>query len=333
MNDTKSTKLVFFGSDENSAKLLNELIKAGYNIALVVTKTNKKTGRIKKQNPVKKIVLKNNIPTLEKDNFDDHDSSTLKNINAKLGILLSFGAIIPENILNLFPLGILNIHPSLLPKHRGPSPVQTALLDGDGETGVSIMLLSKEMDTGPILIQQKVKIDIKDNFKTLSNKLFKLGNQLLLNNLEKYINKKIKPKVQDKSKSTYTKIIKKQDGLINWNDSAKNINNKIRAFYNWPSAYTYFNNKPQHLNKCRGKLLKIIKADINLNKNTSRKIGEVFLENNKSPHFKEGGGDKIAIQCGKGILNPKIVQLESREKMNIDSFINGYKNFIGTILK
>ena len=308
----KNNKIVFFGSDKNSANLLAELIKADYNIELVITKTSKKTGRVKKQNPVKKVAEQGNIKIIEKDKLSDLESvEILKNTQANLAILLSYGTMIPQDILDSFPLGIINIHPSLLPKYRGSSPVQTTLLNGNQETGVSIMLLSKKMDAGSIIAQEKVTVDPKDNQETLNNKLFSLGNKLLMNNLQKYINQKIQTHPQDDNQATYTKMFEKQDGLIDWQNSAKNINNQIRAFYNWPGAYTYFNNK----------LLKIIEASF-AEKNTDYKIGEVFLDDNK-----------VAIQTKQGLLYPSIVQIEGKQKMDINPFINGYKNFIKTILR
>ena len=307
----KNNRIVFFGSDENSAKLLAELIQNDYNIELVITKTSKKTGRSKKQNPVKKIAEQSNIKIAEKDRLNDSESiEIIKNTKANLAILLSYGTIIPQEILDSFPLGIINIHPSLLPKYRGPSPVQTVLLNGEKETGVSIMLLAKKMDAGPIIIQEKINIEPKDNHEILNNKLFSLGNKLLLENLQRYINKEIQVHSQDNNQVTYAQMIEKKDGLIDWNNSAKKINNQIRAFYNWPGAYTYFNDR----------LLKIIEAKIE-NKNTNHQIGEVFLDNTQ-----------IAIQTNNGILHPLIVQIEGKQKMDINPFINGYKNFIGTIL-
>lgn len=315
----KNNKIVFFGSDKNSAKLLADLIKAEYNIELVVTKTSKKTGRTKKQNLVKKIAEQSNLKILEKDRLSDLESiQAIQNTQATLAILLSYGTMIPEEILNHFSLGIINIHPSLLPKYRGPSPVQTTLLNGDKETGVSIMLLVKEMDAGPIIAQEKIAINPDDNYEILSEKLFSLGNKLLLNNLEKFIKNEIPVHPQDNNQATYAQMIQKKNGLIDWNNSAEKINNKIKAFYSWPGAYTYFNDK----------LLKIITAKFE-DKNTNYQIGEVFLDN--LPAGRQGS--QVAIQTKQGILYPLIVQIEGKQKMDINPFLNGYQNFIGTILE
>ncbi|MDD3284857.1 MAG: methionyl-tRNA formyltransferase [Patescibacteria group bacterium] len=307
----KSIKIIFFGSDENSSTLLELLIKNKYNIQLVITKTEKQNGRKININLVKNIAIQNNIKILEADKLSDKEFEIIKNINPKIGILLSYGAIIPENIIKIFPFGILNIHPSLLPKYRGSSPVQYTLLNGDEYTGVSVMLLTKKMDAGPIIAQEKMKIENNDNYSSLSKKLFDAGNKLLIENVEKYINGEIKTRNQDEKNVTLTKIIKKEDGLINWNNSSGNINNKIRAFENWPSAYTRFNEK----------ILKIIEAE-SVNKNSNNKIGQVFQENND-----------IFIQCKSEILKLKKIQLEGKSSCDIKSFVNGYKNFVGSILK
>lgn len=312
MNNIKSTKLVFFGSDKNSAQLLTELIQANYNIKLVITKTGKKTGRKQKQNQVKKIAKQNNLKILQKDRLNDLNSvQILKNAQADLAILLSYGSIISPEILELFPKGIINIHPSLLPKYRGPSPVQSALLNSENETGVSIMLLDKKMDAGPIIIQKKIDIKPEDNYETLSSKLFSLGNELLMHNLEKYIKGEIQSHPQNEQQASYSQIIKKKDGLIDWNNSAEKINNQIRAFYLWPGTYTYFNDK----------LLKIIEAET-LKKDTKYKIGQIFKDE-----------DKVAIQTKIGFLCPQVVQLEGKQKMDINPFVNGQPNFIGSILE
>ncbi len=312
MNIIKSTKLVFFGSDQNSANLLAELIQAEYNIELVVTKTSKKTGRSQKQNPVKKIAQQHNLKIAEKDKLNDPGSiKILQNTESNLAILLSYGTIIPSEILDSFSLGIINIHPSLLPKYRGPSPIQTTLLNGETETGVSIILLEEKMDAGPIIAQKKISISPKDNHQTLSHKLFSLGNKLLLDNLAKYIQGEIQVHPQDNGQATYCQIIKKEDGLINWDSSAKKINNQIRAFYDWPGAYTYFNNK----------LLKIISAQVEKQQD-NHQVGKVFERENK-----------IAIQTGDGLLYPQELQLAGKAKTTISSFLNGHQDFIGSVLK
>ena len=166
------------------------------------------------------------------------------------------------------------------------------------------------MDSGDIIAQEKILVEAHDNYETLSNKLFLLGEKLLLNNIQKYIDKKITPKKQNESLATFSKIIEKNNGMINWSDSAKKINSQIKAYYKWPNSFTKLNNQ----------ILKIKSAEVE-NTNSDKKIGEVFIMNKK-----------IAIQCGNGLLYPQTIQLEGKKETNINSFVNGYKGFVGSIL-
>ncbi len=304
-------RIIFFGSDINSKNLLEKLLLNNFYISLVITKSEKKTGREKKQNPIKIFCIENKIEFLESDKITNNELEIIKSKSPDIGILLAYGAMIPQNIIDIFPYGILNIHPSLLPQYRGSSPIQTTLLNGDEKTGVTIMLLSKKMDAGSVIIQEQLNIEQHDNYSTISEKLFDLGIDLLLENLEKYLNGKLKPIPQDETKKSLTKMIEKHDGIIDWETDAKNIYNKIRAFELWPGTYTKF----------KGKILKIISADYS-EKNTEEKIGKVFIED-----------DKIFVQCKNGLLELKKVQLEGKSSCDIKSFINGYKNFLGSVLK
>lgn len=308
-----NTKTIFFGSDKNSAHLLQTLIDNNFNIILVITKLDKKSGRDHNSSiptPVKIIADKYNIKTLEKDKLSKEDEKAIKNLNPYIGILLAYGAMIPVGIIKTFPRGILNIHPSLLPLYRGPSPIQYTLLNADKNAGVSLMLLEKGMDSGEIITQEKILVEAHDNYETLSNKLFLLGEKLLLDNIQKYVDKKITPKKQNESLATFSKIIEKNNGMINWSDSAKKINSQIKAYYKWPNSFTKLNNQ----------ILKIKSAEVE-NTNSDKKIGEVFIMNKK-----------IAIQCGNGLLYPQTIQLEGKKETNINSFVNGYKGFVGSIL-
>ncbi len=310
----KNNKIIFFGSDKNSAHLLQTLIDNSFDIILVITKSDKKSGRDHNRaisTPVKIVAQKYNIKILEKDKLSKEDLKIIQNLNPDIGILLAFGAMIPESIIKIFPHGIVNIHPSLLPLYRGSSPIQYTLLNNEKYTGVTVMLLKKGMDNGDIIVQGKIMIDTHDNYETLSNKLFLLGEKLLLNNIQKYIDNIISPIKQNENLATFSKMIEKNDGLINWNDSVEKINSQIKAYYLWPNSFTKFNNQ----------ILKIKSANTE-NISLNKKIGEIFLIDKK-----------IAIQCGNGILYPQIVQLEGKKETDINSFINGYKDFVGSILK
>lgn len=161
---------------------------------------------------------------------------------ADLGVIAYFGKIIPKNILELPKKGFLNAHPSLLPRWRGPSPVQAAILAGDKITGVTIHLATEEADAGDILAQKEILLDIKDTCLSLTGKLAQEGASLLIPTIEKWLSGEIKPRRQDNSKATFTKLIKKSDGLINWAKSADYIERMVRAYNPWPGTFTKMEN-------------------------------------------------------------------------------------------
>jgi len=170
---------------------------------------------------------------------------SIENTKAEIGILAAFGKIIPKNVLNHFKYGILNIHPSLLPKYRGPSPVQTAILNGDKETGVTIIRLDEEIDHGPILGQTSELIKSDDTSLSLYQRLFPLGAELINKNAEKYIKNELELTLQDHKVATYTKMLKREDGYFDLDNppSLEKLDLMIRAYFPWPGAWTKWNNK------------------------------------------------------------------------------------------
>ena len=166
----------------------------------------------------------------------------VSNAKAEVAVLAAFGKILPEAVLKHFKYGILNIHPSLLPKFRGPSPVQTAILNGEKETGVTVIRLDEKMDHGPILAQKAIEISNEDTAETLYERLFPLGSKLIAENLEKYLNNDLKLTVQDHSKATYTKMLKRESGFFELENppSLEKLNLMIRAFHPWPGVWTKF---------------------------------------------------------------------------------------------
>ena len=173
--------------------------------------------------------------------------------NADLGVIAYYGKIIPKAVLELPKHGFLNAHPSLLPRWRGPAPVQAAILAGDERTGVTIHIATEKPDTGPILAQKEVVMDIKDTCLSLTEKLAREGASLLITTIEKWLAGEIKPKEQNNSKATYTRLLKKKDGEINWSEPADYIERMIRAYDPWPGTFTKMKN---------GKILKIKKAEV-----------------------------------------------------------------------
>lgn len=277
-------RYVFFGTPEFATIILEKLMKFGYKPQAVF------------REPKESISI-----LIEK----------LNNLKPDLAIIAAYGKILPKEILDIPHHGFINVHPSLLPKYRGASPIQAAIFNGDKETGVTIMKIDEEMDHGPVLAISKLPItNPKINYPKLSQELAKLGADLLIKTIPDYISGKLKLVEQDHSKATYTKLIKKEDGKIDWAKSAQDLERMTRAFYPWPSAWTLWNKK----------LLKIIEAEIS--EENSHKTGDVFLKN-----------IGLAVKCGENILIIKKLQLEGGKVLMAREFLNGHKNFIGSVLE
>lgn len=225
-------KVIFFGSGNYAIPVIDALKKE---FDLFVFTTEKE-----KQNPLIKYLEENNI------NYKSTASLSEKDIlkhKASLGILTNFRLIIAKSILDLFPLGILNIHPSLLPKYRGAIPGQEAILNNDKTTGVSIIKLDEKMDHGPILIQKEENIKESDTANSLYQKLFEIGADLLSQNIKQYIKGDLKLTSQDDKKATYTKTLTRQSGFIDINNPPKNLKTMIKAYFPWPGVWTIYNKK------------------------------------------------------------------------------------------
>ncbi len=242
----------FFGTPHFSVIVLQELLNAGLKPDLVVTAADKPVGRkqILTPSPVKEFALKNNLPFITPQQFNNLAIEQLNNRTMAFGILAAYGQIIPKNVLNFFPHGILNIHPSLLPKYRGAAPLQTAILNGDSESGVTIIKMDEGVDTGAIIAQEKFPIEYNDTAQSLGEKLFFLGAKKLIEILPAYLDNKISPTPQNSPNSLIspTKKFSKQDGFIPFEDLQKatrgdknlslQIDRKARAFFPWPGIWT-----------------------------------------------------------------------------------------------
>ena len=244
--DKKGLKIVFLGTPEFGVRPLETLINDGYEIAGVITSPDKPVGRkqILTFPPVKVLAGKHNLPV-----YQPRDKTELLEIMEKLrpdlNVIVAFGMILTKEVLAIPKYGTLNIHASLLPRWRGASPIQSAILAGDKETGITIMLVNEKMDEGPILESRKLKVESRNlNYKELEGKLSKLGADLLIETIPKWTSGKIKMEEQDNAKTTYCKKITKEDGLIDLNkESPEIIERKIRAFTPWPGAYIFINGR------------------------------------------------------------------------------------------
>jgi methionyl-tRNA formyltransferase len=228
-------------------------------------------------------------------------------------VLAAYGRIILQEILDIPVHGALNVHPSLLPKYRGPSPVQSAILAGEETTGVTILLMDKEIDHGPILTNDKLQTtNDKSTYPELHNQLAELGGDLLVQTIPLWVEGKIKPVPQNHSEATYTKLITKEQGIIDWEKPAEYIERQVRAFYPWPGTYTKFEKISKY------QILKILKA--NVLAETQGKPGETFLHNSQ-----------LAVYAGKDALVIEELQLEGGKPMSSKEFLLGHRDFIGYV--
>lgn len=239
---SKSKSLIFFGNERLSsgfvpdgAPTLEALIDAGYDVKAVVANYEAGTSRKARELEIEAVARKHDIPVLLPDRPKDIIEE-LKAFGAEIGVLVAYGRIIPQSIIDIFPRGILNIHPSLLPRYRGSIPIEQAILDGATQTGVSVMGLVKEMDAGPIYAQQTVQLSGTETKQELTQKLLTIGGQLVLDVLPSALDGSAKPKQQDESQATFTSLINKTDGQMDLSKPAEKLEREVRAYAVWPKS-------------------------------------------------------------------------------------------------
>ncbi len=311
-------KIVFFGTPEFAVPVLGALIAGGYEVLAVTTQPDKPVGRNRDISwpPTKLFADKNNISVLQPKSLkDDAFFNEFKNLNPDICIVAAYGKIIPERYLLVPRYGFLCVHPSLLPKYRGPSPIQGAILDGNTETGITIIIIDKDMDHGSILSTKKYALGKTMYLKEAEKNIWDLGTKLLIETLPKYISGEIKPQEQDHDQATFTKMLKREDGKINWCQSAEKIYNQIRALSEEPGTWTTWNNK----------ILNIRQA----NHLEAQPLPEVKPQVAKPGTIISIDG-QVAVATDKCYLILKTVQLEGKKETDVKSFVNGYPDFINS---
>ena len=296
-------KIIFWGTPEFSLPSLEALVRLDL-VKAVVTQSDKPAGRGQKLNisPIKKYASEHNLFVLQSDTLDEAFINELKQFLPATFVIVAFGKIIPQAILDLSELTALNIHPSKLPILRGPSPIQTALLEGFESTAVSLMQLDAKMDHGPILGQIEAKIESTDDYLSLSHKLSQVGGELLAENITHYLNSELKAIPQDDTKTTICKLIKKEAGIINWQAPAMNILNQIRAYISWPKSSA----------SLKGIKVKIEQAKISVLKLNP---GEIKIINTQ-----------LFIGTSTHALEILKLQPANKKSMTAAEFIRGYQN-------
>ena len=309
-------RIVFFGSPIEAAASLESLIVAGHDIAAIYSQPDRNSGRgrNKTATPVKAFALQNELPVFTPKGLRNNveELERLTKLNADAFVVVAYGRILPIEILQVPPMGVVNIHPSLLPKYRGPSPVVTAILEGEDTAGVTIMLLDEGMDTGPILAQSTpVRLSGTEKGAGLQGALFKEGVSMLPDVLKGLQEGSLTPRPQDDSKASVTSLLERSDGEIDWSSSAERIDRMIRAYDPWPGTFTSWN----------GKGLKVLDAQISSGTEFESGAGVVVLDE-----------DRLIVGTGSGSIELKKVQLEGRQAVAAADFLRGQPDFDGATL-
>ncbi|MBQ9915210.1 MAG: methionyl-tRNA formyltransferase [Clostridia bacterium] len=308
-------RVVFMGTPDFSVPCLEAIIGQGHNVSLVVTQSDKPKGRGHKLTPppVKECAISHNIPVYQPEKMkDDAAYETLKAENADLFVVVAYGKILPQRILDLPKYGCINVHASLLPKYRGAAPIQWSIICGEDKTGVTTMQMDVGLDTGDMLIKKEIEIAKDETGESLHDKLSLLGKDVLIETLNALENGTLSPEKQDDSLSCYAPMIDKNTAKIDFEKSAEEIALLVRAMNSYPYAHTTY----------EGKLLKIIMAEP-LSGDFSGKNGEILA-------VKEG---KLLIKCGANALSVSEIQMEGKKKMPVSEYVKGNSFTIGIVLE
>ena len=310
----KKQKIIFFGTPEFAVPSLQALIDRKENVLCVVTQPDRPVGRGQKLkfSPIKELALEHDIKILQPEKIKDPKFiDQFQKLSADLAVVAAYGQIFPKRLLERPKNGFINVHSSYLPFYRGAAPINQAIINGEKETGVTIMLLDEGMDTGDIILQGKTVIGPDENASMLHDRLAVFGADFLGKAIDMLGFGGWNPVPQDNQKATYAHLLKKEDGQINWNLPAETIFNQIRGMTPWPGCFTFLNKK----------ILKIHQAKILDTKKQAAPSQIISVS-----------GDGIEVSTGKGTLLLKEIQLEGKKRMAAHDFIKGHKLEPGTVL-
>jgi methionyl-tRNA formyltransferase len=307
-------RIVFMGTPEFAAVPLEYLVLNGMEVVVVYTQPDREAGRGRElaPPPAKTVALKLGLPVYQPATLKTtEEKARLAEMKPDVIVVAAYGQILPREVLGLPPYGCLNIHPSLLPRYRGVSPVPAAILDGDVFTGVSIMKLDRGVDTGPVLTQAQTLITGWDTAGTLTEKLSRIGAQMLAEVLPRWVAGQITPRAQDETQASYTKMIAKDDGEIDWTKPAVELWRQVRAYQPWPGSYT----------RWQGKQFKIVEA-----------VPLVSAPVAPGQVVTVAGEVAFGVGTGNGILGILRVQMEGKRVLSAGEFLRGQRQFLGAVL-
>lgn len=303
-------RLVFLGTPSFAVPTLERMFEAGHEVAAVVTQPDRPRGRGQHPAapPVKEAALKFGLPVYQPERIRRPEAlEHLKTLGADAMVVVGYGQIIPQTVIDLAPLGIINVHGSLLPKYRGAGPIQWAILNGETRTGVTTMRIDAGLDTGDMLLKAETQIEPNENAIELGKRLAVMGADLLVETLTGLAAGTIVPEKQDSSQATYAPLLKKEDGRIDWTQPAASIHNRVRGLQPWPGAQTTFRGQTLHI-------WKSLMASANLPANLPRNPPGRLLTTKP-----------LIAACGMGALELIEVQLEGRKRISGAEFANGQR--------
>lgn len=307
-------KVVFMGTPDFAVPVLEALIK-NHNVVAVVSQPDKPKGRGKKlqPTPVKAVAEANNIPVYQPERIkDDEFIDFLETIEADIYVVVAYGQLLSQRILDIPKYGCVNVHGSLLPKYRGAAPIQWSIINGEEKTGVTIMYMVRKCDAGDMILKREIEIDPEDTYETLHDKMAPVGAEALIDALNLIENGDVKAEKQDNSLSCYASMITKDMGIIDWSKSSKEIKNKIRGFNPVPAAYTKYDDD----------VLKIFKADI-VEGYENGEIGEILVVDKKHG---------FTVKTGDGAIMITEIQAKGGKRMNCADYMRGHQIEVGKIL-
>ena len=309
-------RIVFMGTPEFAVPSLERLIGTQYQVVAVYTPPDRLAGRGRSltSSPVKRVAVDHKLPVVQPASFREAEAvAQLAGLHPDVIVVAAFGQVLPQSVLDIPAYGCVNIHPSLLPKFRGASPVAAAILAGSVFTGVSIMLLDKGLDTGPVLARAQIPVSAQDTTGLLTAKLSLIAAQLLLEVLPRWLGGELTPQPQNEAEATFCGQVTKEEGEIDWSLPAVEIWRRVRAFHPWPGCYT----------RWQGRQLKIIEA-VPLPGEGTLEAGQVVAV--------DRGGAVLGVNTGDGVLGILGVQLEGKRAMSADEFVRGQRRLIGASL-
>jgi len=313
-------RVVFMGTPDSSLPVLEGLLSGDYRVVGVYTRPDRPAGRGRRSTPptVKTYAQGCGLTVFQPSSWRREEAvQELRSLRPEAIIVAAYGRILPLEVLEIPPKGVLNLHPSLLPRYRGPSPVVGALLGGESVTGVTVMLMDQGMDTGPIVAQRQTAILPREKAGELTHRLFRLGAELLLEVLPAWKAGTITPALQDERQATSTGLYVKGDGELDWSLPAAVLERRLRAFDSWPGCYTRWD----------GELLKVLEGIAVTDEGAQEgRPGQVVTILGK------GEVPSVAVVTGQGLLGLGRVQLEGRDPQDIDAFLRGYPRFLGACL-